>query len=335
MGLLSKDLGIDLGTFNVLVCDGGEIVLHEPTVVAIATAEQKIVALGQEAKDMYGRAPENIEVMRPLRDGVIADYDVTSRLLEYVIRKVTGPLRLFRPGIIISVPWGVTSVESRAVHEAVLAAGAREAFLLPEPLAAAFGADLPVATPTGNLVVDLGGGATQAAVVSMNGIVSACTVRTGGLKLDEAVMAYTRRKYGLVIGDPTAEEVKIHIGAAMAQDEEMSMEVQGRDQVTGLPRVITLSTGEVVEALQETLGIIVGTVRNVLERTPPELVSDIIDRGMVLCGGGSLLRGIDQMLTKETGIPAFIAENPLACVALGAGRAFKYLDILKRILPRQ
>ena len=335
MGLFSKDLGIDLGTFNVLVCEGGEIVLHEPTVVAIATAEQKIVALGQEAKDMYGRAPENIEVMRPLRDGVIADYEVTKLLLEYVMKKVAGPLRLFRPSVIITVPWGVTSVESRAVHEATLGAGARDAFLLPEPLAAAFGADLPVSTPTGNLVVDLGGGATEAAVVSMNGIVSACTVRSGGLKLDEAIMAYTRRKYGLVIGDPTAEEVKIRIGAAIPQAEEMSMEVQGRDQVTGLPRIISLNTGEVVEALQEPLAIIIGAVKNVLERTPPELVSDIIDRGMVLCGGGSLLRGIDKVLTQETGIPAFIAENPIACVALGTGRAFKHLEILKRILPKQ
>jgi rod shape-determining protein MreB and related proteins len=335
MGLFSKDLGIDLGTFNVLVCEGGEIVLHEPTVVAIAVDEQKIVALGQEAKDMSGRAPENIEVMRPLRDGVIADYEVTKLLLEYVIRKVMGPFRLFRPNIIITVPWGVTSVESRAVHEATMGAGASAAFLLPEPLAGAFGADLPVSTPTGNLVVDLGGGATEAAVVSMNGIVSACTVRSGGLKLDEAIMAYARRKYGLVIGEPTAEEIKLRIGAAIPQDEEMSMEVQGRDQVTGLPRVIVLSTGEVVEALQETLGIILGAVKNVLERTPPELVSDIIDRGMVLCGGGSLLRGIDKLLTKETGIPAFIAENPIACVALGAGRAFKSLDILKRILPKQ
>ena len=335
MGVFSKNLGIDLGTFNVLVCDGGEIVLHEPTMVAIASSEQKIVALGQEAKDMYGRAPENIEVMRPLREGVIADYEVTKLLLEYVIKKVSGPFRLFRPSVIITVPWGVTSVESRAVHEATLGAGAGEVFLLPEPLAGAFGADLPVSTPTGNFVVNLGGGATQAAVVSMNGIVAACTVRTGGLKLDEAIIAYSRRKYGLVIGDATAEEVKVRIGAAIPQDEEMSMEVQGRDQVTGLPRIISLNTGEVVEALQETLGIIIGAVKNVLERTPPELVSDIIDRGMVLCGGGSLLRGIDQLLTKETGIPAFIAENPIACVALGTGRAFKHLDILKRILPRQ
>ena len=334
MGLFSKELGIDLGTVNVLVCEGGEVVLHEPSVVAISVAEQKIVAVGQEAKDMYGRAPDSIEVMRPLRDGVIADYEVTERLLHYVITKVCGPFRLFRPQVIITVPYGVTSVESRAVHEATLQAGAGEVFLIPEPLAAAFGADLPVATPSGNMVVDLGGGATEAAVVSMSGIVAAHTARTGGMKLDEAIMGYARRKYSLIIGDPTAEEVKIRIGAALPLDEEMTMEVQGRDQVTGLPRTITLSTGEVVEALQEPLGIITGVVKTVLEKTLPELSSDIIDRGMVLCGGVSQLRGIDKLLTKETGVPAFVAEKPLACVALGAGKAFKHLTVLRRVLAR-
>lgn len=334
MSLFSKDLGIDLGTINILVCEGNEIILHEPCVVAIVSSEQKIVALGQDAKDMYGRAPEHIEVMRPLRDGVIADYDVTLLLLRRVIQKVLGVFSLFRPRVIITVPWGVTSVESRAVHEAALHAGAREVLPLPSPLAAAFGADLPVGTPTGNMVVDLGGGATQAAVISMFGIVAANTARTGGLKLDEAIMAYTRRKYGLVIGDPTAEEIKIRIGAAIPQDEEMTMEVQGRDQVNGLPRTISISTGEVVEALQEPLSIIVSTVKTVLEKTPPELASDIIDRGMVLCGGGSLLRGIDQLLTRETGVPAYIVENPLACIALGTGKAFKHLEILRRVMPK-
>jgi rod shape-determining protein MreB len=334
MALFSKELGIDLGTINVLICEGGQIVLHEPSVVAIAVAEQKIVAVGQEAKDMYGRAPESIEVMRPLRDGVIADFDVTTSLLKYIILKVSGSFSLFRPSVVITVPWGVTSVESRAVQEATLQAGARAVFLIPEPLAAALGADLPVATPTGNTVVDLGGGATQAAVVSMSGIVSAHTARVGGMKLDEAIIAYIRRKYGLVVGDPTAEGVKIRIGAALPVDEELTMEVQGRDQVTGLPRTITISTGEVVEALQEPLGIITGVVKAVLEKTPPELSADIIERGMVLCGGGSLLRGIDKLLTKETGVPAYVAENPLAVVALGAGRAFKQLEILKRVLPR-
>jgi rod shape-determining protein MreB len=334
MSVFSKDLGIDLGTVNTLVCEAGEIVLHEPTVVAIATAEQKIVALGQEARDMYGRAPDSIEVMRPLRDGVIADYDVTYNLLQYILKKVCGRLRLFRPNVIITVPWGVTSVESRAVQEATLQAGARQVFLIPEPLAGALGADLPVTTPTGNMLVDLGGGASEAAVVSMSGIVSAHTVRIGGMKLDEAIMAYVRKKYGLVIGEPTAEEVKVQIGAAYPQDEDMSMEIQGRDQVNGLPRSVSLTTGEVIEALQEPLGLIVGAVRTVLEKTPPELASDIIDRGMVLCGGGSLLRGVDKLLTRETGVPAYVAEKPLACVALGTFKAYRHLDILRRVLSR-
>jgi rod shape-determining protein MreB len=334
MGLFSKDLGIDLGTINTLVCEGGEIVLHEPTVVAIAVAESKIVAVGQEARDMYGRAPETIEVMRPLRDGVIADYEVTQKLLGHVIEKVCGRLRLFRPNVVITVPWGVTSVESRAVQEATLQAGAREVFLIPEPLAGALGADLPVATPSGNMIVDLGGGASEAAVVSMNGIVSAHTVRAGGMKLDEAIVSYIRKKFGLVIGEPTAEEIKIQIGAAYPLDEDLSMEVQGRDQVNGLPRTVIITTGEVIEALQEPLGLIVAAVRTVLEKTPPELASDIIDRGMVLCGGGSLLRGMDKLLTKDTGVPAYVAENPLACVALGTHKAFRHLEILKRVLAR-
>jgi rod shape-determining protein MreB len=334
MALFSKELGIDLGTVNTLVCEGGQVVLHEPTMVAIATAEAKIVAIGQEARDMYGRAPDSIEVMRPMRDGVIADYEVTQKLLEYVIAKVCGNLRLFRPRVIITVPYGVTSVESRAVQEATLAAGAREAFLLPEPLAGAFGADLPVSTPTGNMVVDFGGGCSEAAVVSMNGIVSAHTVRTGGMKLDEAIVSYVRKKYGLVIGEQTAEDIKIQIGAAYPLDEELTLEVQGRDQVNGLPRSVVVSSGEVVEALQEPLSLIVGAVRTVLEKTPPELASDIIDRGMVLCGGGSLLRGVDKLLTKETSVPAYVAENPLACVALGTSKAFRHLEVLRRVLGR-
>lgn len=335
MALFSKDLGIDLGTVNIVVSDGGEVVLQEPSVVAIASAEQKIVAVGQEAKDMYGRAPETIEVMRPLREGVIADYEVTERLLETVIQKVTGAFRLFRPRVIITVPYGVTSVESRAVQEATLAAGAREAYLLPEPLAAAFGADLAVSTPTGHMVVCLGGGATQAGVVSMNGLVAAHTVRMGGLKLDEAIVVYLRKKYGLVIGESTAEEIKMTIGSAVPLDEEeLALEVQGRDQINGLPRYITLTSSEVVEALQEPLMMMVGAARHVLERVPPELASDIIDRGMLLCGGGSLLRGMDKLMTKETGIPAYIAENPTVCAALGASRAFRSLETLKRILPR-
>jgi rod shape-determining protein MreB len=334
MPLFGRELGIDLGTVNVLVCEGGQIVLHEPSVVAISIREQKVLEIGQAAKDMYGRAPETIEVSRPLRDGVIADYDVTVNLLKYVIEKVCGPFRLFRPKVIITVPYGVTSVESRAVQEAAVEAGASEAFLLPEPLAAAYGADLSVQTPTGSLVAVLGGGATQAGVVSMNSLVAANASRIGGLRLDEAIAGYVRKKYGLLIGDSTAEEIKLNIGAAMPLDEEESLEIQGRDQVNGLPRAVTLTTGEVAEALQEPLGMIVGTVKGVLEKTPPELASDIIERGMMLCGGTALLRGIDRLMTKETGIPAYVADNPMACVALGAGRAFKYLDVLRRILPR-
>ena len=334
MPWFGKDLGIGLGTINVLVCEGGEIVLHEPSVVALVTAESKVVAWGQEAKDMYGRAPETVEVTRPLRDGVIADYEVTTRLLQNIIEKVCGPFRLFRPRIIITVPYGATSVESRAVQEAALEAGGSDVFLLPEPLAAAYGADLAVATPTGSLVVSLGGGATQAAVVSMNSLVSAHTARVGGLRLDEAIVGYIRKKYGLLIGEQSAEDIKLKLGAAIPQAEEQSLEIQGRDQVNGLPRTVTLTTNEVVEALQEPLGAIVGVVRTVLEKTPPELAADVIDRGMMLSGGGALLRGIDKLMTKETGIPAYVAETPMACVALGAGRAFKHLEILRRILPR-
>jgi len=334
MAGLRRDLGIDLGTVNILVCEGQEIVLHEPTVVALVIAENRMVEWGQAAKDMFGRAPETLEVVRPLRDGVIADYDITTTLLEEVIKRVCGPFRLFRPNVIITVPYGVTSVESRAVQEAALEAGAHEAFLLPEPLAAAYGADLAVATPTGNMVVTLGGGATQAGVVSMHSLVAAHTARAGGIRLDEAITSYIRRKYGLVIGETSAEDIKIKLGAALPQEEEESLEIQGRDQVNGLPRTITLTTNEIVEALQEPLGILVGVAKAVLEKTPPELASDVIDRGMMLCGGGSLLRDIDRLFTKETGVPAYVAENPMAVVAQGTSKAFKYLDTLKRVLPK-
>jgi rod shape-determining protein MreB len=334
MAVFSKDIGIDLGTVNVLCYEGGEIVLHEPSIVAIQVDEQKIVEVGQAAKEMQGRAPETIEVMRPLRDGVIADYEVTERMLYYFIQKICGPFRLFKPRVMVSVPYGVTSVESRAVHQAALQAGSREAYLIQEPLAAAIGAGLPVATPTGNMIVDLGGGASEAAIVAVNGIVVANSVRIGGIKLDEAIIAYVRKKYGLVIGEPTAEDVKLRIGAAMPPDEEMTMEVQGRDQVTGLPRSVTLTTSEAAEAVAEPLAAIVGMVRAVLEKTPPELVSDTIDRGMVVCGGGALLRSMDKLLTKETGVPAYVADNPLACVAIGCGKALEMYEVLRPNLPK-
>jgi len=334
MALFGKDLGIDLGTTNTLICEAGEIVLQEPTVVAIDTIDElRIVEVGQAARAMDGRVPESIQVMRPMRDGVIADFEVTYRMLRYFVNKVCGPTRLFKPRVMVTVPYGVTSVESRAVHEAALQAGSREAHLIQEPLAAAIGAGLPIATPSGNMVVDIGGGVTEAAVLSISGIVAADSVRIGGLRIDEAIISYIRKKYGLVIGPRTAEEAKIRIGAALSQDEEKQMEMQGQDQVTGLPRTIVLTTNEVVEAIQETLHLMAAAVRNVLERTPPELASDIIDRGMVVCGGGALLRDMDKWLTRETGVAAYLAEQPLEVIAKGAQRALGMLDRLKRSLP--
>lgn len=321
MALFSKELGIDLGTINTRVAIGNEIIINEPTMVAIAVEEQKIVEVGQEAQNMYGRVPESIEVARPLMNGVIADYEVTERLLEYLIRKASGSVRLFRPTVMVTIPFGVTSVESRAVHEATLSAGSREVFLIQQPLAAALGADLPIGTPSGNMLLCLGGGATQAAVLAMYGIVSGETMRAGGMALDEAIIAYARRKYGIIIGPQTAEQMKLQIGAAIPQDDEKSMTVQGQDQVSGLPKPITLTTGELVEAIEEPLRDVVETARRVLEKTPPELVSDIIDRGLALCGGGSLLPGIEKLLTKELGVPAYLVDNPTTCTAEGAARA--------------
>jgi len=329
-----KMLGIDLGTVNVLVnVVGRGIVLQEPSVVAISTDENKIVAVGEEAKAMLGRTPEAIEVMRPMRDGVIAYYRVTERMLEYFIHKACGRFNLFKPRVMISVPYGVTSVEKRAVREAALEAGAGRAHLIPEPVASALGAGLPIGTASGNMVVDLGGGATEAAVVAMNGIVVANSVRVGGLRMDEAIIAYIRRKYNLMVGQPTAEEIKIRIGAALPLEEELRMEVQGRDQIAGLPHTITISSGEVSEALAEPLAAMLSVIKSVLEKTPPELSSDIIDRGMVLTGGGALLRKIDELITRETGVPAYVADAPIACTALGAGKALEQYEILRRSMP--
>ncbi len=336
--MLGKQIGIDLGTVNVLVwVKGRGIILEEPSVVAIATNDNKIVAVGSDARDMLGRTPDTIEVARPLRDGVIADYVVTEAMLRYFIEKVAGRLRLFKPLIAISVPVGVTSVESRAVHDAAIQAGGREAYLIPEPLAAALGAGMPVGTPTGNLVADIGGGTSEAAVISMNGIVEFASVRTGGVRIDETIIGYVKRKYNLMIGEQTAEEVKIKIGSALPpeeeEEEEMSMEVRGRDQVSGLPKTIRITSAEVTEAIAEPLASIVGVVKAVLEKTPPELASDVIDRGIVMTGGGALLRGIDQLLTRATGVPCYVADNPMACVALGAGKALEDYEVIKRSLP--
>ncbi len=334
MAIFSKDLGVDLGTIFTRLADSTQVLMQEPTIVAIEVEEQKMVAVGQEAREMYGRVAENIEVSRPLRHGVIADYEIAETLLSYLLQRVSGSLRVFRPRVMISVPYGVTSVERRAVYEAVMEAGSREASLIQQSLAAALGIDLPIGSPSGNMVICLGGGCTEASVVAMYGIVSADTLRKGGLDLDEAIVNYVRRKYGVIIGEVTAEQLKVKIGAAVPQDTENSMEVQGQDQITGLPRPITLTTGEIVEALQEPLKEVTETCRRVLEKTPPELVADIIDRGVALCGGGALLRGVDKLLTKSLGIPAYLVDNPMTCVVEGAIRGLGMMNILRRNLPQ-
>ena len=333
MASLSHELGIDLGTLNLKIAEGKNILLQEPTVVAILLDELKLVEIGQSALDMMGRVPENIEVNRPLRHGVIAEYEITENLLREMVRQVTGRMLLFRPKLMITIPYGVTSGERRAVYEAGLGAGSRDVSLIQQPLAGAIGIDLPIGTPTGNMIVSLGGGTTQAAVLAMNGIVAAETTRVAGLRLDEAIVDYVRRKHGLIIGQPTAEQLKIQIGAALPQDEQATMLVQGQDQVSGLPRPVTLATDEIVEAMQSPLEDIANTIRHVLEKTPPELISDIIDRGVALCGGTSLMRGIDRYLTKALAIPAYLVDNPTTCVVEGAAQAFTMLDVLSRNLP--
>jgi rod shape-determining protein MreB len=332
--MFSKQIGVDLGTVNVLVWTKGKgIVLFEPSIVALSTTDNRIVALGREAQAMVGRTPESIEVLRPLRDGVIADYVVTELMLRYFISGIVGRVRLFKPEIMISVPIGVTTVERRAVHDAAIQAGSKVAHLIPEPLAAALGAGMPIDTPSGNFIVNLGGGTSEAAVIAMNDIVVSGAVRIGGSKIDEAIASYIRRKYNLMIGDQTAEEVKIQIGSATPMEEELTMEVRGRDVVAGLPRIITLTSEEVTEAIAEPLSTIVSAIKGVLQKTPPELAADIIDRGVVMTGGGSLLRNMDRFLTQEIGVPCYVADEAIASVALGCGRAFEEFEVLKRTLP--
>jgi rod shape-determining protein MreB len=332
MAGLTRELGIDLGTTNTVIAEGSRILLQEPTAVSIVVDEYKMVEWGQASKDMEGRVPDSIEIVHPLQHGVIAEYEVTETLLGYLARKVCGPMRMFRPRMMITIPYGATSVEARAVHEAGIGAGSREVYLIPAPLAAALGIELPVSTPSGNMVISLGGGVNQIAVVSLNGIVSADSARTGGLALDDAIIAYVRKRFGLIIGQPTAEILKIRIGAAVPQDEQLSLEVQGVDQVSSLPRPVVLTTDDIVDALQESLLEIVKTTKKVLEKTPPELISDIIDRGAALCGGGALLRGIDKYLTRSLGIPVYIVDNPLTCTGEGAVKALALREVLKRSL---
>jgi len=327
-----EELGIDLGTANILVYVRGRgIVLQEPSVVAQELETGEVVAVGEEARAMMGRAPETIVVRRPLRAGVIADYRVTQRMLFYFIKSAVGK-PLLKPKVCVTVPFGATQVERRAVREATLEAGAREVYRIPEPIAGAIGAGLPIHTPGGHMIVDLGGGVSQAAVLSVYGVVASAAIRNGGVRMDQAITNYVRRKYNLLLGQPSAEEAKIRVGAAMPLDETLNMEVQGRDQVTGLPRSVRISSDDIVEALEEPIGLIINMVKSVLERTPPELASDIIDRGMTMIGGGSLLRNLDQLLTQETGVPVYVADAPMACVAIGAGKSHALIPYLRRTL---
>jgi rod shape-determining protein MreB len=326
-------IGIDLGTANVLVyVKGRGIVIQEPSVVAVSDDNQ-IVAVGEQAREMIGRTPGNITAIRPMKDGVIADYVITEAMLRYFIKKAGRSFT--KPDVMISVPSGVTSVEKRAVRDAALKAGAREAYLIEEPLAAAIGANVPISSPSGNLIIDIGGGTSEIAVIALGGIVVAESVRVGGNRFDEAIGNYVRKKYNLMIGERTAEEVKIAIGAALPLERELHMEVRGRDLIAGLPRTIPLTSSEVMEALESPLQQIVTAVRGVLEKTPPELSSDIIDKGMVMSGGGSMLRNIDKLLTQVTGVPCHVAENPLNCVAVGTGLALEHFEFFKKSLVQK
>lgn len=329
--MFEKKIGIDLGTSSILIyVKGRGIVLQEPSIVAISQKEDRIVAIGEEALAMLGRVPEAIEMIRPLRNGVIADYYVTERMLDFYIERLVGRFRLFPPEVMISTPVGITSVERRAVEDAARKAARRPAYTIPEPLAAAIGAGLPIDTPTGNMILDIGGGTSEAAVIAMNGIVTSNSVRVAGMKLDDAIINHVRRKYNLVIGEKTAEEIKITIGSATPLDEPLAMEIKGRDQVAGLPRPIKITSEEITEAISEPLTAITGVVKSVLERTPPELASDIIDRGIIITGGTALLRNLDTMLTEQIGVPCYVADNPIACVALGAGMGLEIRETLER-----
>lgn len=332
----NKRLGIDLGTANSLVYAAGQgIVLDEPTVVAVAVNDNRIVAVGNEAKEMLGRTPGHITATRPLKDGVIADYVVTEAMLRYFIQKVAGKSLFFKPEVMICVPAGVTQVERRAVLDATLAAGARVAYLIEEPLAAAIGAKIPIAQASGHMIVDVGGGSTEAAVISLGGIVVNRSAKVAGTKIDEATAQMIKKKFNLIIGERTAEEVKIQIGSAIAPTKETKMEVRGRDAATGLPRMVEVTGKEVTEAIQPILQHIVQAVKEVLEQTPPELGADIIDKGIVLAGGTSLLKNFDSYMTKMTGVPCHVAEDPLLCVVKGTGVALENIELYKRsITPR-
>ena len=320
----SQDIGIDLGTANVLVyVHGRGIIMREPSVVAMNINTRRVIEVGEKAREMLGRTPVNITAVRPMTDGVIADYTTTQRLLEHILHKVCGVKRLFKPRVLLAVPSGITSVEQRAVKQAALAAGAGEALTIEEPMAAAIGAGLPIDSPGGNMVVDIGGGTTDIAVLSLNGIVLSRSLRIGGMKLDDVIIRHIRTNYNLLIGDSTAEEIKISIGSAVPQREESRWEVRGRDLLTGLPQTVEVTSQEIRECMAEPISQIVTRVKNVLEKTPPELSSDIIERGIFLTGGIALLRGLDTLIAETTNVPTYVADDPLSCVAIGTGKALE------------
>ena len=327
-----KSIGIDLGTANTLVyLKGKGIILREPSVVAVDTKAERVRSVGHEAKAVIGRTPGSIVAVRPLKDGVIADFDITTNMLEYFIKKVCGNSRFVKPRVVICIPSGVTEVEKRAVKTASMNAGARQVSVIEEPMAAAIGAGLPVSEPSGSMVVDIGGGTSEVAVISLGGIVAARSVRVGGDEFDQAIIAYIKRKYNLLIGERTAEQIKIEIGSAYVLEEELSMEIKGRNLADGLPKNITIHSEEVREALSEALSRVVRAVKETLEHTPPELSADIIDHGITLTGGGALLRGIDKLIQSATGIDVHVAENPLDCVAAGTGAVLDNIELLRSL----
>lgn len=326
-----KKIGIDLGTtYSLVHVPGRGIVINEPSVVAISAIDKTVLAVGEEAKEMLGRTPDTIIALRPLKDGVIADYRTTEAMLRYFINKALGGLRFFRPEVMIAVPAGITSTERRAVIDATIAAGAKAAYIIKEPIAAAIGANIPIGSASGHMIVDMGGGTSEVAVISLGGIVANTSVRIGGNKLDAAIMDFIRKKYGLAIGEQSSEEVKIKIGSAMYLEDKLSMEVRGRDMVSGLPRTITVTSDDITEAIQNELEGIIHAVKSVLQVTPPELSADVIDKGMVLSGGTSLLRNIDKLFTQATGVVAYLADDSLLCVAKGTGVALDNLESYKR-----
>jgi rod shape-determining protein MreB len=329
--MFAKKVGIDLGTTTVLVYIPKKgIILNEPSVVAISLADKRVLAVGKEAKEMLGRTPDTIVARRPLKDGVIADYRTTEAMLRYFLNKALGGMRFFRPEVMVAVPGGITSTERRAVIDATISAGARAAYIIKEPVVAAIGADIPIGSPSGHMIIDIGGGTSEIAVISLGGVVSASSVRIGGNKLDFAIQEHVRRKYGLAIGERTAEDIKIRIGSALYLEHKLEMQVKGRDMISGLPRIITVTSDDVTDAVQHELQGIVEAIKDVLHNTPPELSADVMEKGMVLSGGSSQLRNLDRLFADATGVPAFVADDPQLCVAKGTGIALENLESYKR-----